>query len=95
VKIAWLLEQLKPHSEIKTIETKHPDGTRTFVFSCDYPFPRSPEPAWYVIVVRPNQEDIDNREVEAMLRHLWMFQLELKPEPDHPPAIDLAASGEE
>jgi len=80
VKIARLLEQLKPHSEIKTVETKHPDGTRTLVFWCLYPFPRAPEPAWYVIVVRPNQDDIDEREIEAMLRHLWMFQLNLTPE---------------
>ncbi len=79
MKIAWLLEQLRPVSEIQTVETIHPDGTRTYTFSSIYPFPRIPEPVWYVIVVKPDQEDIDDREIEAMLRHLWMFQLDLLP----------------
>jgi len=86
VKIAWLLEQLKPVSEIKTVETIHSDGTRTYTFSSVYPFPRVSEPVWYVIVVKPGQEDIDDREIEAMLRHLWMFQLDLLPKkPDIEP----------
>jgi len=80
VKIARLLVKLKAHSkEIQTLETVHPDGTRTYVFSSIYPFPRIPEPVWYVIVVKPGQEDIDDREIEAMLRHLWMYQLDLLP----------------
>ena len=79
MKIQWLLEQLKPVSEIKTVETIHPDGTRTYIFSSVYPFPRVSEPAWYVIVVNPGQEEIDDREIEAMLRHLWMFQLDILP----------------
>jgi hypothetical protein len=85
VKIAWLLEQLKPHSkDIQTVETIHPDGTRTFVFSSAYPFPHIPEPVWYVIVVRPGQDEIDDREIEPMLRHLWMFPLDLLPKKPEP-----------
>ena len=84
MKIAWLLEQLKPVPEIKTVETIHPDGTRTYIFSSIYPFPRIPEPVWYVIVVKPGQEDIDDREIEAMLRHLWMSQLDLLPKKPDP-----------
>jgi len=81
VKIAWLLNQLKSVSEIEVLETIHPDGTRTYIFSSVYPFPRVAEPVWYVVVLKPGQEEVDDREVEAMLRHLWMFQLKLLPEP--------------
>jgi len=88
VKIALLLEKLKPHSEIKTTEIILPDGTKAFIFSSVFPFPRASEPVWYVIVVRPGQEDIDDREIEAMLRHLWMYQLNFF-------SIDLAASADD
>jgi len=36
---------------------------------------------WYPIVVKPGQDEIDDREIEAMLRHLWMFQLDILPTP--------------
>lgn len=79
MKIARLLEKLKAVPEIKTLETIHPDGTKTYTFSSVYPMPRMAEPVWYPVVVKPGQEDIDDREIEAMLRHLWMFQLNLLP----------------
>jgi hypothetical protein len=79
VKIALLLEKLKSVPEIKTLETIHPDGTKTYTFSSVYPMPRMAEPIWYPIVVKSGQEDIDDREIEAMLRHLWMFQLDILP----------------
>ena len=79
MKIARLLEKLKSVAEIKTLETIHPDGTKTYTFSSVYPMPRMAEPVWYPIVVKPGQDEIDDREIEAMLRHLWMFQLNLLP----------------
>ena len=79
MKIAQLLEKLKTVPEIKILETIHPDGTRTYTFSSVYPMPRMAEPVWYPIVLKPGQEDIDNREIEALLRHLWMFQLNILP----------------
>jgi hypothetical protein len=80
VKIALLLEKLKAVPQIKTLETIHPDGTKTYTFSSVYPMPRMAEPVWYPIIVKPGQEDIDDREIEAMLRHLWMFQLDILPQ---------------
>ncbi len=80
MKISSLLDQLKPVREIQTVETKYPDGTRTYTFSTVYPVPRAPEPAWYVIVIKPGQEDVDDREIEAMLRHLWMAQVQMRPD---------------
>ena len=93
MKIASLLEKLKPHPEIKITEIILPDGTKTYIFSSVYPFPRASEPVWYVIVIKPTQDDIDDREIEAMLRHLWMYQLNILPEAEH--IGDLAASAEE
>jgi hypothetical protein len=81
VKIAQLLEKLRAVREIKVLETIHPDGTKTYTFSSVYPMPRMAEPVWYVIVVKPGQDEIDDREIEAMQRHLWMFQLDLIPVP--------------
>ena len=77
MKIAQLLEKLKAAPQIEILETIHPDGTKTYTFSTVYPMPRMAEPVWYPIVVKPGQEDIDDREIEAMLRHLWMYQLNI------------------
>jgi hypothetical protein len=79
MKLAPLLEKLKSFSEIQIEERIHPDGSRTYIFSSFYPFPRYAEPVWYVIVVKPGQDEIDDLEIEAMLRHLWMFQLDILP----------------
>jgi len=37
------------------------------------------EPVWYPIVIKPGQDEVDDREIEAMLRHLWMYQLRILP----------------
>jgi len=79
VKIAQLLEKLKSVPEITTLETIHPDGTKTYTFSSVYPMPRMAEPVWYPIVIKPGQDEVDDREIEAMLRHLWMYQLRILP----------------
>jgi hypothetical protein len=79
VKIASLLEKLKLVPEIQIEKRIQADGKEVYIFSATYPFPRVPEPAWYVIVLKPGQDEVDDREIEAMLRHLWMFQLDLLP----------------
>lgn len=79
MKIALLLEKLKSVREIQTEKRIQPDGKEVYIFSSVYPFPRVPEPVWYTIVLEPNQDDIDDREIIAMLRHLWMFQLNILP----------------
>jgi hypothetical protein len=43
------------------------------------------------MVVHSDDEEIPNEKIEAMLRHLWMFQVDILPDEE----IDLAASAEE
>jgi len=92
VKIASLLKSLEPIREIKVEERIHSDGKHVYIFSAAYPFPHVPEPVWYPIVLNPGQEEIDDREIEAMLRHLWMFQINVGSEAGT--VVDLAASAE-
>jgi hypothetical protein len=49
-------------------------------FSSVLPFPKF-EPVWYSMVVQSDDEDIPDEKIEAMLRHLWMFQLDILPDP--------------
>jgi hypothetical protein len=83
MKLALLLSTLDKVKEIEVEKRIHKDGTQVYIFSSLLPFPHPQqyEPAWYVIVVRPGQkpgeEEIDDDEVEAMLQHLWMFQLDI------------------
>jgi len=85
MKLSVLLSSLKQVAEIDIDERTHKDGTKVFIFSSLRPFPQF-EHVWYPIVVLAGQEDVDDDEVEAMLRHLWMFQLNLIPERPDPNA---------
>jgi hypothetical protein len=80
VKLPLLLEKIKQHPEIKTVETTYPDGIKAYTFSAVLPFPKIQDHVWYVIIVKPGQEDVDDREVVAMLRHLWMLQTDIVPD---------------
>jgi hypothetical protein len=80
MKLAELLEKLKAESDIDIHEERSlKDGSRVLTFSSTLPFPKI-EPAWYSMVVRSDDENIPNEKIEAMLRHLWMFQLDIIPD---------------
>lgn len=75
-------ELLAKLSEVESIEVqeKHlKDGTVVYMFFSIRPFPTF-QPAWYPIVIPPGHEVAPRKEVEAMLRHLWQFQLDILPE---------------
>ena len=80
MKLKELLKKLAEHEEIGMEERRLKDGTVVYIFFAALPFPKAHEHVWYPIVVKPGQEDIDTAEIEAMLRHLWMFQLDILPE---------------
>lgn len=91
MKLVLLLEKLKTEPDIDIHEDRSlKDGGRVLTFSSTLPFPKF-EPVWYSMVVRSDDEDIPNEKIAAMLRHLWMFQLDILPDDDQ---IDLAASAE-
>jgi hypothetical protein len=72
-----LLDKLK-EAEIEVKETrKLSDGTEVKILVGTLPkFPTGERPTWYPLVLLPGQSDIDRREVEALLRHFWHFELD-------------------
>ncbi len=91
MKLSLLLEKLKQEPDIDIHEERSlKDGSRVLTFSTTLPFPKF-EPVWYSMVVLSDDEDIPREKIEAMLRHLWMFQLDILSEDDD---IDLAANAE-
>jgi hypothetical protein len=81
MKLSDLLAKLKEHGEIKIEVRNLPDGTRLYIFFAMLPFPKR-GPAWYVFVIPDGQDSIDRLEIEAMLRHLWFFQMDILPKED-------------
>jgi hypothetical protein len=77
MKIAELLDKLRNIPEIDVSEERSlKDNRRVVTFSTQKPFPQV-GPAWYSMVVHSDDEEIPTEKIEAMLRHLWMFQLNL------------------
>jgi hypothetical protein len=76
--ISTLLTKLRQQPEIDIEERKLKDGTVVYIFFSTRPFPTF-QPVWYPIVVRPGQVDVEWEEIEAMLRHLWQFQIDIGP----------------
>jgi len=75
-----LLDKLKRFDEIEVEQRTLPDGTRQYIVSAKRPYPFNPklERFWYVLTLPPAGEDnVERLEIEAMLRHLWMYQLGL------------------
>lgn len=94
MKLGKLLEKLKSEPGIDIHEERSlKDGSRVLTFSTTLPFPKF-EPVWYSMVVRSDDEDIPKEKVEAILRHLWMFQLDILPGEGGDVIGDLAASAE-
>ena len=82
MKLSLLLDKLKKAREIDIHEERSlKDGSRVLTFSTVLPFPKF-EPTWYSMVIQSDDEEIPNEKIEAMLRHLWMFQLDILPESD-------------
>jgi hypothetical protein len=78
--VSELLDRLKK-AKITVAETrKLPDETQVIILIGTMPkFPHGERPAWYPIVLRKGQHEVDRREVEALLRHFWHFELEFFP----------------
>ena len=71
------LDKLKKFDEDINVEQRTlSDETRQYIFSAELPFPRL-ERVWYVITLDAGQDDVEQAEIDAMLRHLWMYQIGL------------------
>jgi hypothetical protein len=80
MRINALLRKLENHPVITITEERIiPSGKRVLTFSASYPFPKVGG-CWYSMVVGSDDQDIPEEKVAAMLRHLWMFQLDIQAE---------------
>lgn len=77
IAVSELLGRLKK-VKIEVAETRTlPDDTQVLIVVGTMPsFPHGERPAWYPIVLRKGQAEIERREVESLLRHFWHFELE-------------------
>jgi hypothetical protein len=78
VNLEELLKRLLEDAKIVPQETRtHQDGTREFILAGNLPaFPHGGATTWYVLVVLPGETEIHLKEVEAILRHFWQYQLD-------------------
>jgi hypothetical protein len=79
--VSALLANLQKRANVKVAETRTlADGTQVKILIGTLPvFPQGERPTWYPLVLRPKQQDVDRREVEAILRHFWNAQLDFFP----------------
>ena len=81
IQISALLASLQKQAKVKVAETRKLDnGIEVKILVGTLPvFPTGERPTWYPLVILPDQETVDMREVEAILRHFWNAQINLSP----------------
>ena len=81
IQISALLAALQKQAKVKVAETRQlENGMEVKILVGKLPaFPHGERPTWYPLVILPDQDAIDMREVEAILRHFWNAQIQLSP----------------
>lgn len=81
IQISALLAALQKQAKVKVAESRTlENGTEVKILVGTLPvFPHGERPTWYPLVILPDQETIDMREVEAILRHFWNAQITITP----------------
>jgi len=81
IQISALLSSLQKQAKVKVAETRTlENGIEVKILVGTLPvFPQGQRPTWYPLVILPDQETVDMREVEAILRHFWNAQISLSP----------------
>lgn len=81
IQITALLTALQKQANVTVAETRQQaDGTEVKILTGTLPvFPNGKRPTWYPLVTLPGQENVDMREVEAILRHFWNAQIKITP----------------
>ena len=75
--LSELLAKIEAHPDIEIEKRELPDGTQIYIFASELPMPRAYEPRWYPLVIAHGQTEVARKEIDAMLRHLWQFQLDI------------------
>jgi hypothetical protein len=78
--VSDLLASLAKLRKIKTAETRRlSDETEVHILVGSLPvFPHGQKPTWYPLVIRKGQTHVDPKEIEAIQRHFWQYQLKLQ-----------------
>jgi hypothetical protein len=81
IPISALLATLQKQAKVKVAETrKLENGMEVKILVGTLPiFPHGQCPTWYPLVILPEQDTVDMREVEAILRHFWNAQIKITP----------------
>jgi hypothetical protein len=72
MKLELLLAKLEDVKVSVDRESREDDGRRVIVLTSllDF-FPLMPHRRWYSLILESGQTDVDEREIEAILRHVW------------------------
>jgi hypothetical protein len=97
MKLSQLLDRLKIEKELK-VEERSAEGVQQYIVWTIVPFPKN-HSEWYVFTLpqgtAAEEFEIEQWQINAMLRHLWMFSLTIGDEDDDSDAaemgIDVAA----
>jgi hypothetical protein len=83
MKLSLLLDRLRTEKDFKVEERTNNEGIQQFIVWTKLPFPRHNHSEWYVFTlphgITPEELEIESWQIDAMLRHLWMFQFEVEP----------------
>jgi hypothetical protein len=84
MKLSLLLERLRQEEDLRIEERTDSEGVQQYIVWTQLPYPKVPRHEWYVFTlpkgVQAEDFDVEQWQIDAMLRHLWMFQLDIRDE---------------
>jgi hypothetical protein len=80
IPVSDVLHKLAKLANIEIAETRRlHDETTVHILVGRLPiFPHGSKPTWYPLIVRKGQTQVEPKEIEAILRHFWQYQLKLQ-----------------
>ncbi len=82
MKLSRLLDKLRIEKELK-IDERTSEGVQQYILWTTIPFPKN-HSEWYVFTLphgmTAEEFEVEQWQIDGMLRHLWMFQVEIEEE---------------
>lgn len=77
--VKGLLSRLEKEANVTVAqERRYPDGSRELILESHLAFfPRVSEHVWYVLALEPNQDFVEEEEIEAILRRFWHSEIDI------------------
>jgi hypothetical protein len=90
MKLSLLLDRLRVEKDLR-IDERTSEGIQQYIIWTTIPFPKN-HSEWYVFTLphgmTAEEFDVEKWQIDAMLRHLWMFQVDIVEESKEERAID-------